>query len=71
MTKKERGKGMERLKMRLNTPQVLFMAFFSATIITISSYIVEWDKRIYAGIFAFITTFLGGILAKIFFKDKD
>ena len=71
MTKIVRGMGMERLKMRLNTPQVLFMAFFAATIITISSYIVDWDKRIYAGIFAFIATFVSGIFAKILFKDKN
>ena len=32
---------------------------------------VEWDKAIYAGLFAAIMTFVGEAFAKIIFKDEN
>ncbi|TDL76161.1 hypothetical protein [Peribacillus frigoritolerans] len=62
---------MEKLKMKLNIPQVILMSFFAATVVTISNSLIDWDKKIYAGIFAGLTTIVGGILAKVIIRDKD
>jgi hypothetical protein len=56
--------------MRLNIPQILFMSFFVATIMTISDSVIKWEHRIYVGIFAGITTMVGSSLAKFIFKDR-
>ncbi|WP_191562464.1 hypothetical protein [Metabacillus idriensis] len=62
---------MEKLKMKLNIPQIILMSFFVATVVTISNSLIDWDQRIYAGIFAGLTTIIGGILAKVIIRDKD
>jgi hypothetical protein len=57
--------------MKLNTPQIIFTSAFVATIVTVASSFIEWDKQIYTGIFAGITTIVGAVIAKIIFKDKS
>ncbi|USK32592.1 hypothetical protein LIT25_18600 [Bacillus sp. F19] len=62
---------MEKLKMKLNVPQIILMSVFVATVVTISNSLIDWDKRIYAGIFAGLTTIVGALIAKVIIKDKD
>lgn len=62
---------MEKFKMKLNIPQVILMSFFVATVITISNSLIDWDKRIYAGIFAGLTIIVCGILSKFIIRVKD
>jgi hypothetical protein len=62
---------MEKLKMKLNIPQIILMSFFVATVVTISNSLIDWDKRIYAGIFAGLTTIVGGLIAKVIIRDND
>ncbi|MGM0922628.1 MAG: hypothetical protein ACQEWW_15650 [Bacillota bacterium] len=62
---------MEKLKMKLNIPQIILMSFFVATVVTISNALIDWDKRIYAGVFAGLTTIVGGLLAKVIIRDND
>lgn len=62
---------MEKLKMKLNIPQIILMSFIAATVITISNSLIDWDKRIYAGIFAGLTVIVCGILANFIIRDKD
>lgn len=57
--------------MKLNTPQIIFTSAFVATIVTVASSFIEWDKQIYAGIFAGISTLVGAVFAKIIFKDNN
>lgn len=56
--------------MKLNTPQIIFASAFVGTIVTIVSYFVEWDKSIYAGLFAGIMAIVGAVFAKIIFLEK-
>lgn len=58
------------MKRKLSTPQILFIAFFVATIVTFSDSVINWDKRIPTGIFVFITTIIGAVISKMFFRDK-
>lgn len=60
---------MEKLKMKLNIPQIILMSFLAATLITISNSFVEWDSRLYAGIFAGTTIILSAILSKFVIRD--
>ncbi|TDL82426.1 hypothetical protein [Peribacillus frigoritolerans] len=62
---------MEKFKMKLNIPQAILMGFFAATVITISNSYIDWDNRIYAGIFAGLTIIVCGILSKIIIRVKD
>jgi hypothetical protein len=62
---------MEKYILKLNIPQIILMSFFVASVVTISNSLLDWDKRIYAGIFAGLTTVVGGILAKVLIRDKD
>jgi uncharacterized transporter YbjL len=62
---------MEKLKMKLNIPQIILMCVFAATVVTISNSLIDWDERIYAGIFAGLTTIIGGLLAKVIIRDND
>ncbi|MBT2701185.1 hypothetical protein J7E79_28285 [Bacillus sp. ISL-40] len=57
--------------MKLNKPQIIFTSAFVATIVTVASSFIEWNKQIYAGIFAGITTIVGAVFAKMIFKDKN
>ena len=60
-----------KLNAKLNTPQIIFTSAFAATILTIVSSFVEWDKSIYMGFLAWIITIVGGVFAKIIFKDEN
>ena len=60
-----------KLNAKLNTPQIIFTSAFAATILTIISSFVEWDKSIYMGLLAGIITIVGGVFAKIIFKDEN
>lgn len=60
-----------KLNAKLNTPQIIFTSAFVATILTIVSFFVEWDKSIYMGLLAGIITIVGGVFAKIIFKDEN
>ncbi|MGG4489861.1 hypothetical protein [Metabacillus idriensis] len=62
---------MEKLKMKLNLPQIILMSVFAATVVPISNSLIDWDKRIYAGIFAGLTTIVGGLMAKVIIRDND
>ena len=62
---------MGKSNMKLNTPQIIFTAAFAATILTVASSFVEWDKSIYMGLLAGIITIVGGVFAKIIFKDEN
>jgi hypothetical protein len=62
---------MEKLKMKLNIPQIILMSFFVATVVTISNSLIDWDRRIYAGIFAGLTTIVGGLLAKVIIRYDE
>lgn len=44
------------MKRKLNLQQVLFASFFIATILTFANNIIEWENKIYSGIFAFIVS---------------
>ena len=60
-----------KLNAKLNTPQIIFTSAFAATILTIISSFVEWDKSIYMGLLAGIITMVGEAFAKIIFKDEN
>ena len=60
-----------KLNAKLNTPQIIFTSAFAATILTIVNSFVEWDKSIYMGLLAGIITMVGGVFAKIIFKDEN
>ncbi|MEM5016524.1 hypothetical protein WKH31_09560 [Metabacillus indicus] len=62
---------MEKFKMKLNIPQAILMSFIAATLITISNSFVEWDSRLYDGIFAGTTIILSAILSKIVIRDAE
>lgn len=57
--------------MKLKTSQIIFTAVFVATVVTAVNSFVNWDKQVYAVIFAGISVILGGIIAKIIFKDRN
>lgn len=57
--------------MKLNTPQIVFTSAFVATIVTVVNSYIEWDKQIYAGIFAGITTIIAAVFSKLIFKEMD
>jgi intracellular septation protein A len=55
---------------KLSIPQILFTAFFVATLTTVSDSFIEWGKPIYHGIYAGILFIVGVVIAKMLFKDK-
>ncbi len=44
------------MNMKLTFPQILLAAAVVATVMTVADLFIDWEKRIYAGIFAFILT---------------
>ena len=65
------GNSNMKLNAKFNTPQIIFTAAFAATILTVVSSFIEWDKSIYTGLFAGIITIVGGVFSKIIFKDEN
>lgn len=65
-----RGKIVLKINKKLSIPQILFTAFFVATLITVSDSFIEWDKPIYHGIYAGVLFIVGVVIAKVIFKDK-
>lgn len=61
---------MLNINKKLSIPQILFTAFFVATLITVSDSFIEWDKPIYHGIYAGALFIVGVVIAKVIFKDK-
>ena len=59
-----------KLNAKLNTPQIIFTSAFAATILTVVSSFIEWDKSIYSSLFAGIVTIVGAAFAKIIFKEE-
>ncbi|MGE7601295.1 hypothetical protein ACQKL5_02205 [Peribacillus sp. NPDC097675] len=59
-----------KLNAKLNTAQIIFTSAFTATILTVVTSFVEWDKSIYTGLFAGIMAMVGAVLAKIIFKEE-
>ena len=55
---------------KLTTPQVLLSAAIIATILTISGSVIEWEKKIHAGIFAFIIALLASKIAQLIIKEE-
>ena len=55
---------------KLTTPQVLLSATIIATIMTITDSLIEWEKKIHAGIFAFIVALLASKIAQLIIKDE-
>ena len=66
---------MRKLFRMLNTkatiPQIIFLSAFVATVLTVVDLYVEWDRSIYAGLFAGLMTLIGIIFAKIIFRDEN
>ncbi len=58
------------MKKKLTTPQVLLSAAIIATILTISGAVIEWEKKIHAGIFAFIIALLASKIAQLIIKEE-
>jgi uncharacterized transporter YbjL len=54
---------------KLNTLQILFVGIFAATIITVTESYINWDKPLYAGIFAGVITLLVAFLSTKIIKD--
>ncbi|MCM3729864.1 hypothetical protein M3226_30535 [Neobacillus cucumis] len=61
---------MLNINKKLSIPQIIFTAFFVATFMTVSDSFIEWDNSIYHGIYAGILSIVGGVIAKVIFKDK-
>ena len=53
-------------------PQILLFAAITATIMTISDsmMMMEWEKKIHAGIFAFLTAIVAAKIAQLIIKDE-
>ena len=66
---------MRKLFRMLNTkatiPQIIFLSAFVATVLTVVDLYVEWDRSIYAGLFAGLMTLIGIVFAKIIFRDEN
>ena len=59
---------MFNLNKKMSIPQILFAAFFVATLTTVSDSFVEWGK--YHGIYAGVLFIVGVVMAKVIFRDK-
>jgi|GEM_PF-5987845 len=55
---------------RLTNPQILLFAAIFATIMTIADSMIEWEKKIHAGIFAFLTAIVAGKIAQLIIKGE-
>ena len=55
---------------KLTIPQILLSAAILATIMTIADSMIEWKSKIYAGIFAFLTAIVAGMIAQLMIKGE-
>ena len=58
------------MKKKLTNPQILLFAAITATIMTIADSMMEWESKIYAGIFAFLTAIVAGKIAQLIIKGE-
>ena len=58
------------MKKKLTNPQILLFAAITATIMTIADSMMEWESKIYAGIFAFLTVIVAGKIAQLIIKGE-
>ena len=61
---------MFNLNKKMSIPQILFAAFFVATLTTVSDSFIEWGKPVYHGIYAGALFIVGVVIAKVIFRDK-
>ena len=52
-------------------PQILLFAAITATIMSIADSMMEWEKKIYAGIFAFLTAIVAAKIAQLMIKGES
>ena len=55
---------------KLTIPQILLSAAILATIMTIADSMIEWESKLYAGIFAFLTAIVAGMIAQLIIKGE-
>ena len=56
------------MKRKLNLKQVLITSFLIATILTFANNMIEWENKIYSGIFAFIVSLAVFSISEKIFK---
>ena len=61
---------MLNINKKLSSSQILFTAFFVATLNTVSDSLIVWGKPMYHGIYAGVLFIFGVVIAKVIFKDK-
>ena len=59
------------LNTKATIPQIIFSSAIVATILTVVDSYVEWDKSIYAGLFAGLMTLVCIVFAKTIFKGEN
>ncbi len=62
---------MVRSKREFRFREAIFTGLFVGTILTIAGFLIEWEKPIYAGLFAGITALIGGKVAGMIFRDRN
>ena len=55
---------------KLTIPQILLSAAILATIMTIADSMIEWESKLYAGIFAFLTAIAAAKIAQLIIKGE-
>ena len=55
---------------KLTIPQILLFAAITATIMTIADSMMEWESKMYAGVFAFLTAIVAAKIAQLIIKDE-
>lgn len=59
------------MKTRLTFPQILLSAAVIATIMTVADSFIEWEKKIYGGIFAFVIVLSVCKIVEVLFKGQS
>ena len=55
---------------KLTNPQILLFAAITATIMTIADSMMEWESKLYAGFFAFLTAIVAAKIAQLMIKGE-